>query len=360
MFKDTKIIKCNVHDIVPISSLACTIINTPEFHRLRDIKQLAVVHYVFPTATHSRFEHSLGVYHLTGQILDRLYQLDPQHLYKAGPLGSVKLDARIRELIKIAGLCHDIGHGPFSHLFDDFLAASDHPLKYHEARSIEITKRLLKRETELSDLEVEFIVTIIDPRHQDVGALYQIVANAMNGIDADKFDYLARDSLNTGVNIAFCFSRLISLITLDDNDNISYPEKCLSDIYKLYHSRYDMHRTVYQHKTVLIIKDLILEILRLLDQPLHLAAALDDLDLFCKLTDNTIIQYLVWHNGPAKDIWDSIVYRNLKESKDISAESTSFKLFKNPSAPISFNRGGNYYMLTLSDISARWNQMTNI
>ena len=89
-----------------ISKLAYQIINTAIFKRLKSILQLQAVHEVFPTASHSRFEHSLGVMHLARKLCLVLGAED-----------------RDRHLVEVAGLCHDLGHGPYSHLWEHFVEA---------------------------------------------------------------------------------------------------------------------------------------------------------------------------------------------------------------------------------------------
>src|ERR1044071_6573828 len=118
-----KKIKCVIHGEITISQLATKIINTEEFQRLKYIKQLGSCQFIYPSATHTRFDHSIGVYHLTGKILQILRSIYPNKLYYMPDLSEtpIKLNDFCVELIKIGGLCHDIGHGPFSHLFDDIL-----------------------------------------------------------------------------------------------------------------------------------------------------------------------------------------------------------------------------------------------
>ena len=102
-----KTIFCAIHGYTHWEKSLIDIINTVEFQRLKRIKQLAAVHHVYPCATHTRFEHSIGVGHLAEQCCKMLLKHQPH----------IKLDPFV---LKLAGLCHDLGHGPLSHAFDVF------------------------------------------------------------------------------------------------------------------------------------------------------------------------------------------------------------------------------------------------
>ena len=93
-----------IHDFIQVTPLMKQIIDTPEFQRLRELKQLGATYFVFPSATHSRFAHSLGVSHLAGKLMETL-QKNQERL---------QISDRDIELTCIAALVHDIGHGPFS------------------------------------------------------------------------------------------------------------------------------------------------------------------------------------------------------------------------------------------------------
>ena len=286
---------CNVHGPIYIENMAVKIIDTPEFQRMRFIKQLGMCQFVFPSAVTTRFEHSLGVYHLTGRVLSRIMKLYPNKKYFIPELGNIELTETWVECIKIAGLCHDIGHGPFSHVFDSYLAGC--PVREnanHEDRSCLITEILCKRELNgiLDDNHIEFIKTIIQPPRDRHGPLYQIVANNMNTIDVDKFDYLTRDCKNIGINSNFNYTRLIDELILDDNDNLAYPEDVLSDIYEMFHTRYMMHKKIYNHKSTIAIDNMVLDIFRLIDPVLKLSESVLDMKKFCLINDNTIFCYL--------------------------------------------------------------------
>ena len=132
-----------IHDVlygyIEITPLMSRIIDTPEFQRLHYIKQCGLLYKVFPTTKHSRFEHSIGVYHCTNLLLASLERnsVEPLHV-----------DQHTKELISIAGLCHDLGHGPFSHLYDLHLENNDISLqisKTHEERSCDIFRRIVDK-----------------------------------------------------------------------------------------------------------------------------------------------------------------------------------------------------------------------
>ncbi|KAH3774955.1 hypothetical protein DPMN_176350 [Dreissena polymorpha] len=178
--------------------------DTPEFQRLRFIKQLGPVYFVYPGAAQNIFEHSLGVCHLAGRLVKTLQNNQPE-------LEITDADVLCLE---IAGLCHDLGHGPFSHLFQySFLPKMWPDLKWtHEENSVKmfdylITKNNLIKyfeEYHISERDREFIREII--ARPDVASmkstrpekypnerkmfLYKIVSNKRNGIDVDKWDYL--------------------------------------------------------------------------------------------------------------------------------------------------------------------------
>ena len=126
----------SVHGNIKICSNILQIIHLPEFQRLKKIRQLGNAHYVFMGATHTRFEHSIGVSYLCGQLLTNIKDNQP----------TLNIDDRTILLVKVAGLFHDIGHGCFSHLFDShFLKVKltgTELEKYidHEYRSVKIIK----------------------------------------------------------------------------------------------------------------------------------------------------------------------------------------------------------------------------
>lgn len=362
----SKLFGCNVHNAIRVSPMALKIIDTPEFQRMRGIKQLGLCYLIYPAAVHTRFEHSLGVYHLAGKMLEKIQQQYPDREYDIPELGGKqKLTTKIVECIKIAGLCHDLGHGPFSHVFDDkLLEKSSHPNRHHEVRSCLIMEMLCRRELkdELDENHVAFIRSIICPGPQHTGVLYQIVSNYLNGIDVDKFDYLARDNKNLGMNITFNAARLINEFIIDKNGNIAYPKHCTTDIYEMFHTRYMMHKKVYSHKTVKLMELMLYDLFVKVDEIFHISRSIENMEDFCQLTDNTIFQHIQMVINPApfltcslpdhhyqqviqaNQIYDNIISRNLykqivemfnNKSEKILKEFVEHFCQSNPEIPLS-------------------------
>lgn len=314
-----------IHKNIKISNLACHFIDTEQFQRLRGLHQLGTCHYVYPCATHSRFEHSIGVYHLAGRLcnciinnthqddIDKYLQKIPylQNYFNRRSLRykqkTVKcvMDDYIVELIKIAGLCHDIGHGPFSHVFDDsFIPAAklfkkkngnnivDSKFDEHENRSCFIIDYIIKNDPILSKVihkdEINFIKSLISPSKNENGFIYQIISNNLNGIDVDKFDYLKRDTYILNLEYSFDFSRLVDDIYVID-DKICYPKQMNQHVYNLFNTRYILHKNVYGHKVVVATQFMINDILLLVDPIINILESINNVISFCTLTDEYVI-----------------------------------------------------------------------
>ena len=193
----------SVHGQIYISPKAKNIIDTKEFQRLRDIKQLGAIYQVFIGASHNRFEHSIGVYHLARCYMDILNK------------NFTYFSEKEYELISIGALIHDIGHGPYSHLFDSYIK-----INKHEYRSIELFRYMnSKYNLGFTSIEFDFIHKVIYPKciYDDKKYLYQIVSNS-NGIDVDRIDYIIRDTKMTGLNYGVEYERIMNSTIIHDNE----------------------------------------------------------------------------------------------------------------------------------------------
>lgn len=299
----------SIHGFIWISNLSYEIINTPYFQRLKSLKQLGPCHYVYPTATHTRFEHSIGTYYLAGRILkcikngtnnnnlEKWLKVIPElrSYYFRTYYRKYPLDDYVCELIKIAALCHDIGHGPFSHLFDDLflpnLGKGDNPNSLHEDRSCIILQKIINDNKYLKctilDPEIKFIQNLINPPKKSFGFVYQIVSNKLNDLDVDKYDYIARDTYNLNFKSGINYLRLVDDVKVINNI-ICYPEQIYHDIAEVFRYRYRLHKQVYSHKAVINIQFMILDLMNSLDKLLGISNSIDDLDKFINITDEYI------------------------------------------------------------------------
>ncbi|HSI88149.1 MAG TPA: HD domain-containing protein [Pyrinomonadaceae bacterium] len=228
-----------VHNIIRVRTdgaegrLIVGLIDTPEFQRLRRIRQLGLAHFAYQGAEHSRFTHSLGAFHLATRILAKLSN-------------SYKLDEGDRTAVRVAALLHDIGHGAFSHVVESILDF------HHEDFTIEA---VLSRETGVGRLLNEYsaelperVAAIIRGNFQPM-ALAQLVSSQL---DVDRMDYLLRDSLFTGVKYGvFDLEWIIKSFEINEPDDqlyVSAPGIYAVEDYL--QARYYMFRQVYFHRTL--------------------------------------------------------------------------------------------------------------
>ncbi|HEY9205047.1 MAG TPA: HD domain-containing protein [Candidatus Methanoperedens sp.] len=214
-----KVIRDPIHDYIELDELALSLIDTPEVQRLRRIKQLGFSNLVYPGANHTRFEHSLGVYHLTKRLIR---QVDKRHQ---------------GELLA-AALLHDIGHGPFSHATEELIE------RYTRKKHDQVEEYLKK--SVISDVLKEHSLSASSVAAHIRGDTYQ--GQIINSeIDVDKMDYLKRDAHYTGVAFGLIdHARLIQELRFNENKLVLNPGG-LQAAESLLVSRFLMHPTVYFH-----------------------------------------------------------------------------------------------------------------
>ena len=235
-----------VHGLVKLSKKEIAVINTGTFQRLRRIRQLALAFLVYPGALHTRFDHSIGVMHIAGRICDRLKQLEPKLITD----GDV-------ERIRLASLLHDIGHGPFSHvseyLLDQYGRTGTRDgksvrEKIHEKVTVDIIKNDPEIEKILSDEERTFVVRMIQ-RKETRDFRREIVSS---DLDADKMDYLLRDSYFAGVQYGkYDLEKIIESFRVWKSKNESYLTMSDEGIYALEQlllAKRHMTQQVYRHR----------------------------------------------------------------------------------------------------------------
>jgi HD superfamily phosphohydrolase len=229
-------IKDCIYRFIVVPALCRSFLDRPEFQRLRRIKQLGFVHYVYPGAMHSRFEHCLGVMHLAGLVCD--------HLAPA-------LSPREKELVQLAGMLHDVGHMAFSHLLDAFLKKSG-ICSDHELRSVQLLTTMnqeLRSLTSEEELMVRNMILGEVPPDHPKPFLFEIVHAKKTGLDCDRSDYLQRDAFHTGLP-GFQSDYIIQSMLLDEGGHIGFAAKCRVEIADLLLTRQRMFANVYCHPTV--------------------------------------------------------------------------------------------------------------
>ncbi|XP_056405325.1 deoxynucleoside triphosphate triphosphohydrolase SAMHD1 isoform X2 [Hyla sarda] len=345
-----KVFNDPIHGHIDLHPLLVHIIDTPQFQRLRYIRQLGGTYYVFPGASHNRFEHSIGVGYLAGCLVRALHERQPE----------LRINGRDILCVQIAGLCHDLGHGPFSHMFDGRFMPLARPQKgfKHEEASVKMFDHLIKSNN-LEDVmkryglvlpeDLKFIKEQIagplppedeelfnssqntswpyEGRQEDKSFLYEIVANKRNGIDVDKWDYFARDCHHLGIQNNFDYKRFLKfarVCEIGKKKHICTREKEVGNLYDMFHTRNCLHRRAYQHKVGNIIETMITEAFLKADPHIKIegsdgnyytiSGSVDDMVAYNKLTDN-IFHQILYSSDPklskARDILRKVELRQL-------------------------------------------------
>jgi hypothetical protein len=259
-----------LYEFIELPKILKPIVDSLEMQRLRRIKQLTGAEYVYPGANHTRFEHSLGTFHLASKFVDQLRRADQAEITDSEELE-----------VQIAALLHDIGHGPFSHTFEEILELLYN--KNHE----EITEQLV----ESSEIAETIRTLGLDPHK-----IGQIATGRYNfedknfffnqlisySIDSDSLDYLIRDSYHCGSRFGIIdVQRILLQAGIMENWNLGFNVKSLPNLESFLLSRLNSFRTIYFHKTSRGVQLLLVKAIK---------KVLDELNL----STFTPEQYLQW------------------------------------------------------------------
>jgi len=300
-----KIIHDAVHGSMRLEGLPLELVKTPEFQRLRYIKQLGLAYLVYPGANHTRFEHSLGTWYLAMRLSQEL-NLEDEGL-----------------LFQVAAMLHDIGHGPFSHTFEgiyrSYAREHDH---MHLGREIILGKidisgmgSFIPDILRGHGLKPKEVADLIFGRH-----VKRYLGEALHGdVDVDQLDYLVRDSHYTGVAHGIIdLERLLKVMRIY-NGELVVEEKGVEAVEGMMVARALMYSSVYFHHTVKIAEGM-------LTRALEFALDEGNLQDFWRMTDCRVLVEMEDLGGPSSELVKLVQYRKLYKAavlagpEDLSSE----------------------------------------
>jgi HD superfamily phosphohydrolase len=286
-------IKDPLYGYIRLTEIERNVIDTLAVQRLRRIRQLAGAEFVYPAANHTRFEHVLGTMYLAGVVSDNL---------------PVQLTIEERQKIRLAALLHDVGHAPFSHLFEPLL------LKYM-GRNHEDMSRWIIADSTLGDVINNQGINAKDLSGLAIGKpkpekpfLGQIISSSF---DVDKMDFVVRDSYHTGAGYGSVdvFRLIYTMDVLDGN--LAVDITALPTLESLIIARLESFKTIYFHRACRAVQMMLVKALE---------AAKDDLAI---LQAKTPDEYLEWDDYT---VWSKLCMNKL--SREIVKQISSRKLLK--------------------------------
>lgn len=303
-----KIIHDGIHGSMKIEGVILDLVKTPEFQRLRNIKQLGLAYLVYPGANHTRFEHSLGAWNVAKRL--------------SGEIGLEKDEAL---LLEIAALLHDIGHGPFSHTFESIYK---HYVKEHD--HMRLGQDIILGRIDITDGNgggrIPEILESYGVSPHEVSELIlgkhekKYLGQALHGdVDVDQIDYLIRDAHYTGVAHGIIdLERLLKVLTIH-NGELVVEEKGIEAVEGMMVARSLMYSRVYFHHTVKIAEGMLTRALEFALEEGHLWD-------FWKMIDCRVFIELEDLEGFPSEIVKRIKYRDLYKAavlagaEDLNAE----------------------------------------
>ena len=299
LYKARAVVQDAVHGIIPINEVEYHLLQTPFLRRLHDVKQLGLSYLVFPSATHSRLEHSLGVMHLASRVAQRVVEVSRRSSRICSMLFHRCDDGVYSAFIQIArltGLLHDLGHPPFSHMLeptiedlllnplDKGVSSKDHLeglerakgkvlelggfRKVHEVYTVYFIRKLVELSEKLGYKDLDIIlnlalesirpgsVTLSDEDLEELGVRVEacrLVNNIISSglVDVDRLDYLVRDAKYTGVIYGYIdIDRVLENLEVrveDEGVTMRVSPKGFQPIEDVFDARFKMYKSVYYH-----------------------------------------------------------------------------------------------------------------
>ncbi len=331
-------IKDPIHQAIEVNGAEVAVLDSPEFQRLRAIKQLGFAEYSFPGATHNRYIHSVGVMHLAGRAFDSIF--------RNFQFSTPQAHARLRQVTRLGALLHDIGHGPLSHTTEEVMpdVGELHVSAYEKHRAPECPVDPKRRATH-EDYSIKFLTdsplskvirdnfSDIDPLHIaclvdgdlqvpddffiDHGLdfrpiLSQVISSEM---DVDRMDYLERDAYFCGTNYGRVeLGWLIGNLTVHEKEGRMYlalNRRALYTFDDFLISRHHMYLMVYFHHKSIIFEEMLIRYLTSEECSYRLPASIAD---YVKCTDFQLYEHLSKVSSPwARRIAERRPYRMLFE-----------------------------------------------
>lgn len=315
----------NVHGCITISAIAKAVTHHKYFQRLKDIHQLGPLHFKFPYADHSRFEHSIGVAYLARHACTQLRGKHPE------------ITDREVLCVEIAGLCHDLGHGAYSHSFDHLLrelGVEDHTA-HHEVRSQVLTRKVIESlnesgTTNIPNSDIELIQYFIDPdkfmqiykkKPEFFAGLEQIVSNPVHKVDVDKMDYLLRDAqaLRFDQTLKYTLDIVGLLNRAQIIDGVwMFHIRDQGIVYDLICRRFIFYNNCYLHPDVNAVGCMLTDAIKIVDRVYKfskyaLLKTPEDIEMFATLTDSFYLEFILNSTDDrikeAKDLLTRIVHK---------------------------------------------------
>lgn len=280
----------SVHGFIHFNELESALIDTEVFQRLHYIHQLGISYMIYPGATHTRFEHSLGTMHIATQIFDQIGAEDKVYW---------------RQMVRLAALCHDLGHLPFSHVAEGVLLGSngheEWTLKIIESSYLEPIWEKVRREYPGRPITEHIAKLALGKEkllqlrpHVQFSDWEKIYAEVITGdfFGADRIDYLIRDAKATGLSYGlFDYTHLIEMLKVNEELQLGIDENGLEACEALLLARHFMQRRVYQYPASKAYSFHLARFMKILfTDPVHLSSiehylAMSEPQIICELQE---------------------------------------------------------------------------